>query len=49
MKKFVTTYVISLLIGVSMAHAVTKCERMPGGGVCCWDTQTDGPFRPISC
>ena len=49
MKKFVITYVISLLIGFSVAHAATKCEPDGRGGMCCWDTNTDGPFKPISC
>jgi hypothetical protein len=39
MKKFVITYVISLLIGFSVAHATTKCVPDGRGGMCCWDVR----------
>jgi len=48
MKKFVITYVISLLFLTSV-FAATKCERDYTGGICCWDTNTEGPFKPINC
>jgi len=48
MKKFVITYVISLLF-VTSVFAATKCERDYTGGICCWDTNTEGPFKPINC
>jgi len=48
MKKFVIAYVISLLF-VTSVFAATKCERDINGGVCCWDTNTEGPFKPINC
>lgn len=44
---------VIMLLAVCMlsfnAHAAVKCERSPNGGMCCWDTRTDGPFRPLGC
>jgi hypothetical protein len=39
----------SIFIFAGSAHAVIKCEPDGRGGLCCWDTKTDGVFRPISC
>lgn len=30
------------------ALALVKCVP-DSGGICCWDTNTDGPFKPINC
>ena len=49
MKKFAITYVITLLFCFGYANAATKCERDYSGGVCCWDTVTEGPYKPINC
>jgi len=40
---------IILVLMISTAYAATKCERDYGGAVCCWDIDTEGPFRPINC
>lgn len=29
--------------------AAIKCVPIPGGGMCCWDTNRDGPFPPLGC
>jgi hypothetical protein len=31
------------------AYAVVKCAPDGRGGVCCWDTDKDGPWKPIEC
>jgi hypothetical protein len=31
------------------ALALVKCVPDGSGGMCCWDTNTDGPFKPINC
>lgn len=31
------------------AYAAVKCVSDGRGGMCCWDTNTDGPWKPISC
>lgn len=31
------------------AVAAIKCEPDRRGGMCCWDTVRDGPFRPLGC
>ena len=31
------------------SFAAVKCQPDGRGGMCCWDTQTQGPFRPIGC
>ena len=48
MKKFVIAYVISLLF-VTSVFAGTKCVADGKGGICCWDTETEGVFKPINC
>lgn len=37
------------LWGVSQCHAVVRCVPDSSGGVCCWDTVTDGINKPITC
>ena len=32
-----------------IAQAGTKCEPVSGGGICCWDVDKEGIFKPISC
>lgn len=49
MKKFVISYVITLLLATSYAYATTKCVPDGRGGMCCWDVDTQGPFKPINC
>jgi hypothetical protein len=34
---------------ITECHAATKCERDYTGGICCWDTNTEGPYKPINC
>ncbi len=44
--------VIALVCAVmlsSTAVAATKCVPDGRGGMCCWDTVRDGPFRPLGC
>lgn len=31
------------------AVAAVKCAPDGRGGMCCWDTETDGPFKPPIC
>ena len=49
MKKFVIAYVMTLLFATGYAYAAVKCTPDGRGGMCCWDTDRDGPFRPIGC
>ena len=42
-------FAIILAISVTNALAVTRCERNRDGSMCCWDTNTEGPFKPLSC
>lgn len=46
MKKIIIAVALTLLS--TSAYSVTKCENTPRG-MCCWDTDRDGPFKPISC
>ena len=41
-------FVLAMMISVS-SYGATKCEPDGKGGVCCWDTEKDGPFKPFSC
>ena len=47
MKKL-TAIVLFVLLSAN-CFAATKCESDGRGGMCCWDTNVDGPFKPISC
>ena len=52
MKQFlilVAVATIFYILGMTQADAATRCERDNSGGICCWDTNVDGPFKPISC
>lgn len=37
------------IYGSTQCNAATRCERDSSGGICCWDTNTEGPFKPMSC
>ncbi len=44
------TIMIAVLILLSAsAFAATKCEADGRGGFCCWDSSTDGPWKPVGC
>ena len=47
MKKLIVLLVVGML-SVS-ANASIKCAPAPGGGMCCWDVDRDGPWMPINC
>jgi hypothetical protein len=52
MRFVIYTFVVCavfFLWGASQCNAATRCERDSSGGICCWDTNEDGPFKPISC
>lgn len=40
---------VAIALASSNAIAVTKCVPDGRGGMCCWDTTRDGPFRPLGC
>jgi hypothetical protein len=47
MKKLIAMLFIALISTGVMAQV--KCESDGRGGMCCWDTRTQGPFRPFGC
>lgn len=48
MKKLILLAVVFAL-GTTSVTAAIRCERGPGGNLCCWDIDKEGPFRPINC
>jgi hypothetical protein len=49
-KKIWITIALALTLVVAVeAYAATKCVPDGQGGVCCWDTNVDGPWKPINC
>ena len=46
MKKVIA---IMLVMLVSTSYAATKCVPDGRGGLCCWDVDSQGPFKPINC
>ncbi len=47
MKKLIAIAFIALLS--TSVYSATKCVPDGRGGVCCWDTNVDGPWKPIGC
>lgn len=39
---------LTFVIAVEV-YAATKCVPDGRGGMCCWDTDRYGPFKPIGC
>jgi hypothetical protein len=49
-KKIWITIAAALVFVVSVeAYAAVKCVPDGRGGMCCWNINTDGPFKPIGC
>ena len=46
MKKLIA--IVCLTLAVTTAYGAIRCVPS-GGGTCCWDTERDGPFKPIGC
>jgi hypothetical protein len=46
MKKIITVVFLAALS--FNTFAAIRCVPS-GGGTCCWDTNIDGPFKPIGC
>ena len=46
---------IAFLLGVLLvfciehAHSAERCVKDSNGGICCWDTDSEGVLKPISC
>lgn len=47
MKKLIALAIVALIS--TSAVAAVKCVPDGRGGMCCWDTERDGPFKPIGC
>jgi hypothetical protein len=47
MKKLIVVAIAAMLT-FSNASAAVKCVPAPNG-LCCWDVETEGPWRPITC
>jgi hypothetical protein len=49
-KKIWIAIVVALTFVVAVeAYAAIKCVPDGRGGLCCWNINTDGPFKPIGC
>jgi hypothetical protein len=48
-------HAIVFLLGVLCAlwiqhtYAAERCVKDSNGGICCWDTDSEGTLKPISC
>ena len=49
MKKAIVLLSVILLGASFNASAYIKCAPDGRGGTCCWDTDKDGPWKPIGC
>jgi len=49
MKALTMMFVFAIAVVSTPALAVVKCVPDGRGGMCCWDTKTEGPFKPLNC
>ena len=51
MKKILLGVAVIALVVIFSApsYSAIKCIRKSDGSTCCWDTETEGPYKPISC
>jgi hypothetical protein len=49
MKSLFKALVVLLAVLSLNVFATTKCVPDGRGGMCCWDVESQGPFKPISC
>jgi hypothetical protein len=47
MKKLIAVAIVALIS--TCVYAQVKCVPDGRGGMCCWDVNTQGPFKPIGC
>ena len=47
MKKMIMVLALSVLSLNS--YGAVKCQPDGRGGMCCWDTEKDGIFKPVGC
>ena len=47
MKKLIAVAFIAMMATGAMAQV--KCESDGRGGMCCWDLDKQGPWKPIGC
>jgi hypothetical protein len=47
MKKVIAVLFVALLS--TQSFATVKCVPDGRGGMCCWNINTEGPFKPIGC
>jgi len=43
------TAFVFLMYGISQCHSAERCVKDSNGGICCWDTDSEGTIKPISC
>jgi hypothetical protein len=51
MKAFILFAIAALFfwLGTTHCHASERCVKDSNGGICCWDTDSEGTIKPISC
>ena len=49
MKALMVMLVFAAALVSTPSFAAIKCVPDGRGGLCCWDTRTDGPFKPLGC
>lgn len=40
---------VALALSIGNSFAAVKCVPDGRGGMCCWDTDRNGPFKPLGC
>jgi hypothetical protein len=49
MKVLTMMFVFAIAVVSTPSYAAIKCVPDGRGGTCCWNTETEGPFRPLGC
>ena len=47
MKKMIM--VVAIAVFSLNSYGAVKCQPDGRGGMCCWDTERDGIFKPVGC
>lgn len=48
-KIFIAIAIALTYLAACEVYAAVKCVPDGRGGMCCWDTERDGPWKPIGC
>jgi hypothetical protein len=51
-QKHLILFILGACLGIILTEyceAAERCVKDSSGGICCWNTETDGTIKPIYC